>query len=213
MSIVSRVLCSAVAAGVILSISVPSYAVTSSSETVTLVCPVKSYEPTELIRPQEPKTQYSVTLNGFHADGYSLDLITKMIGDFDGGELLKMKESDKKILCKITPNVEATCSSGKKKINKQMLVLMLGSPEKATLTCSKGEGLLVEMYDPTNDCAKNAEFTITTTSDDDEKIIKEVFEIKKNVTEGTFSKSDLQVESQNPKVPVTKKSGGGCFIL
>jgi hypothetical protein len=207
MSVMSRVFCSAVTAGVILSISVPSYAVTSSSETITLPCPVESDEPTELTRPQEPKTQYSVTLNGFYAEGYSLGLITKTSLDFSGDEFLKMQEKDKLILDKITPNVEATCSSGKK----QMLVLKLGSPEKATLLCPKGDGLLVEMYDPTIDRAKSAEFTVTTTRDDDEKIIKEVFEIKNNVTEGTFSKQeDFQLGSKNSKnkVIVTQKGSG-----
>ena len=207
MSIVSRVLCSAVVAGVMLSISVPSYAVTSS-ETIILPCPVESDEPTELTRPQDPKLQYGVTLNGFYAEGYSLGLITKTSLDFNGDELIKMLEKDKEILYKITPFVKATCSSGKK----QELVLKPGSPGEATLMCPKGDGLLVELIDPTIKRAKSAEFTLTTTRDDDEKIIKEVFEIKNNVTEGTFSKSNFQVGSQNPKVLVTQKGSGGCFI-
>ncbi len=216
MSIMSRVFCSVVTAGVILSISVPSYAVTSSSKTITLPCPVENDEPTQFTLPQEPKTQYSVTLNGFHADGYSLGLITKMSEDFNGDELIKMLEKDKKILSKITPFVEATCGFGKT----QKLVLKPDSPKEATLTCNKGEELLVELHDPTIDRAQDAEFTITTTSDDDEKIIKkddekiikeEVSEIKKNVTESTFSKSNSQELSQKLEVFVAEKGGGDCF--
>lgn len=203
MSIISRVFYSAIAMNAMLFMPISGYA-SSHTDIERVPCPSNEQVYTELTRPQDPtgKTQLSITLNGVYAKGYSSGIITKLVEDFTGEELLKMPESDQEILDGISTQIETTCvGSGKHK----SLDLKSGMTH---LDCNPGDGLLAHALDPTiENGGEKVEFTITTTRDDDE--VKEGVAVQKNGTgSNTAYKSavDFKMPSSGSQAYV---AGGG----